>query len=61
MACRCASCGKQIKKGAYCWVCGECYSTYCTDCAYIGGVDPNTNQCKCQNCQEPMNYSICQN
>jgi len=60
MACACASCGKQIEKDGYCWVCSECYGVYCTDCGYIGGVDADTNSCDCPNCKEPMAYTTCQ-
>ncbi|MDE1869381.1 MAG: hypothetical protein KGH71_00145 [Candidatus Micrarchaeota archaeon] len=61
MACECANCKKQIKFREYCWICSECYNTYCIDCAYIGGVDPDTNSCECLNCREPMTYTTCQN
>ena len=28
----CASCGKNIKKGTWCFTCNDCYSIYCQDC-----------------------------
>ena len=52
----CASCGKNIKKGTWCFTCNDCYSVYCQDCGYT--KKDEEDKYVCLNCGAEMQYGI---
>ena len=52
----CSGCGKEVKKGSWCFTCNDCFSIFCKDCGY--SKQDEEGKYICQNCGAEMQWGV---